>query len=470
MALERLKKLKLYLPRTRLPSLSQIRDGSFLRLNPVQPHVRQESFLKEFESACVWAQEVCVWSSPVRSLVVLLLSQWLLYKVTTSSSTLASLGGWSLLLFYLYHTWVYRVWPAIRVPPEHPEDIEVWTPVHPDVMSAPELGQLIDKFNNNLCQTWSSVLDYRQLQPGRFCIISCSFFTLLALTGGSISITVLLHTASILLLTLPGIYIGLSKNPTTSALITRVQAAGGGAWAALTKSGPDRGENELEEFLPESTSENETIMEKALGRGEVSSQGPDDSLTVSLVTGLNIPAHDEVDMDSINNPDMLEEDLAPVMEDDGDQNDESDTDSYHRLESLEGRLKGVDDSDTDSMEGVESVRRRSKDRRLSFKTQHYEEFSSSEEDDLLPILPPSDTSTVPAAPPLPSGEPAESLLSTVSQSLPTISSMTSYLPSVNVGSLFSGLVSSPANSGQPEDLDDFELISEDELEKEANVS
>ena len=48
--------------------------------------------------------------------------------------------------------------------------------------------------------------------------------------------------------------------------------------------------------------------------------------------------------------------------------------------------------------------------------------------------------------------------------------MTSYLPSVNVGSLFSGLVSSPTNSGQPEDLDDFELISEDELEKESNVS
>merc|ERR1711994_227993 len=106
-------------------------------------------------------------------------------------------------------------------------------------------------------------------------------------------------------------------------------------------------------------------------------------------------------MDSINNPDMLEEDLAPVMEDDGDQNDESDTDSYHRLENLEGRLKGVDDSDTDSMECVESDRRHSKDRRLSFKTQHYEEFSSSEEDDLLPILPPSGSNTVPAAPPLP---------------------------------------------------------------------
>jgi len=230
-------------------------------------------------------------------------------------------------------------------------------------------------------------------------------------------------------------------------------------------SEPASGENELEDFLPEENNENENIMERALVQREAVQQ--DDSLTISLVTGLpDMPDHEDVEMDSLKAIEVLEEDLAPVLEDeDSNPMNDSDTESYSE-ERLDGRIRGVDESDSDSLELdiLEPGARRSS-HRLSFKSQHYDELSSSEEDDLLPS--PTSSSMLSHTSP-PSDQ--DSLLSTVTGSLPSVASVlpsvSSYLPSVGT---MSGLLSNllPSSDQHEADLEDFELISEDELENES---
>ena len=86
-----------------------------------------------------------MWSNPGVSVVWILVSQLLLYSLTNWTVSLLSTLSYLLLAAYIYTTWVYSVWPAVKVPsPPGQEDQETWTPVHPDVMSAPELQTFIN--------------------------------------------------------------------------------------------------------------------------------------------------------------------------------------------------------------------------------------------------------------------------------------------------------------------------------------
>ena len=108
-----------------------------------------------FQSKLVRVQEVAVWSNPTLSIIWVLLSQILLYYLSNWTVSLISPLSYILLSLYVYLTWVYTVWPAVRVPPSPDEDPELWTPLHPDVLSAPEL----QIFLNNLKSRVSEVRD-----------------------------------------------------------------------------------------------------------------------------------------------------------------------------------------------------------------------------------------------------------------------------------------------------------------------
>ena len=107
------------------------------------------------QSKLVRVQEVAVWSNPTVSVVWVVLSQIILYYLCNWTTSLLSITCYLLLSLYIYLTWVYTVWPAVRVPPSPDEDPELWTPLHPDVLSAPEL----QIFLNNLKSRVSEVRD-----------------------------------------------------------------------------------------------------------------------------------------------------------------------------------------------------------------------------------------------------------------------------------------------------------------------
>ena len=111
-----------------------------------------------FQSKLVRVQEVAVWSNPTVSIIWVLLSQILLYYLSNWTVSLISTLSYILLSLYVYLTWVYTVWPAVRVPPTPDEDPETWTPVHPDVLSAPELQLFLQNLKSRLSEVswWST--------------------------------------------------------------------------------------------------------------------------------------------------------------------------------------------------------------------------------------------------------------------------------------------------------------------------
>merc|ERR1719430_2889365 len=94
---------------------------------------------------------------------------------------------------YIYITWVYTIWPAIRVPPPIDQDTENWTPVHPDVMSAPELETFLKNSNIKIYQILTGLKLLRDEQPGKFCIVLSLFFLTLLALGLQVSTPFLLH-------------------------------------------------------------------------------------------------------------------------------------------------------------------------------------------------------------------------------------------------------------------------------------
>ena len=114
-----------------LSCLEQYRNTRRRRSSPsseisrsaLPPLCREESgvFTVLFQSKLVRVQEVAVWSNPTVSLVWVVLSQALLYSLCNWTASLLSTLSYLLLSLYVYLTWVYTVWPAVRVPPSPDE-------------------------------------------------------------------------------------------------------------------------------------------------------------------------------------------------------------------------------------------------------------------------------------------------------------------------------------------------------------
>ena len=108
--------------------------------------------LLNLQSKLVRVQEVAVWSNPTVSIIWVVLSQILLYYLCNWTSSLVSTFSYLLLSIYVYLTWVYTVWPAVRVPASEDEDSETWTPLHPDVLSAPELQTFLSNLKSRISE------------------------------------------------------------------------------------------------------------------------------------------------------------------------------------------------------------------------------------------------------------------------------------------------------------------------------
>jgi len=404
----------LSLPKLRIPTIAQLRDGSFLRKQEVVEAEANFSYIKEFEARLVQAQELALWSSPVRSMLCLVISQAMVYHLTRSP--LLPILAKLCLSAFLYSTWVYRLWPAIRVPPEHPEDSESWTPLHPDVLSAPELASWAQATRLKVSQVASGQKLLRAEQPGKFCLLSSTFCLLLAIIGMQFSTAFLLHLSVLLALTLPALLVRAQNVPSLAPGILLIGDFLSGLGDFLVYRGlnaPPLENKDLDEFVPEVTHETATFLDKALSYVQRRENEED----ISLTSGLSIPSHEEVECGSLNNDD-LEADLIPV----------SNTLALEHGAALE--------SDEDSIElaprGLAMAR--------------IGDFSDSEDDDSLDLQPLQPvmclvTSSV------------TSVTATVSSVSNTVSSVTSAL----LGSLVSKTDSEP-------DLEEFELVNESDLD------
>jgi len=341
-------------PKIRLPSYSSLKDGSYFHPPPPPQQLQQQQswVLREFESKFIAAQEIAVWSNPAKSVIWLLLTQFMLYHLLNSSTPLLGTVAYVCLSMYAYVTWVYTVWPIIRVPPENPEDDENWTPVHPDVLSAPELSSFLESAQAKFKEIISGLGLLRAEQPLKFCVICSVLCSLLAVFSTRCPTSALLHGLAFLVLVLPAVILQMSKQPRVSPVIAFIRDFLGGLVDLAVYRGlnaPPRENKELDEFVPEATQENSSLLEKALSYVAVK-QEPEDQ-DANLSSGLaNIPSHEEVVGESLTSQD-LEADLlpsTPMAIQHGPGDDSSDSEVEKPLE-----MKDFNDSDEDDAFGLE---------------------------------------------------------------------------------------------------------------------
>jgi len=290
------------------------------------------SWLVEFETRLAQAQEVALWSRPMVSLAWLIVTQALVYHLT-SSAVVPNIAKF-LLVAFIYSTWVYRVWPAIRVPPEHPEDAEEFTPLHPDVLSAPEMADWVQSGKKKISEVVQGQVVLRRERPAIFCLVSSLFCCLLAVIGMQTSTAGLLHISVFLALTLPALLVRASKVPVIAPWLGFCADFFSGLGDLCTYRGenaPPLENKELDEFVPEVNKETESFLATALSYV----QRRDTEEDTSLTAGMAIPSHEEVEFESPahGNPEV---DLLPVTTLALDHRVDEDSDS--ECGDLEGQL------------------------------------------------------------------------------------------------------------------------------------
>jgi hypothetical protein len=160
--------------------------------------------LVRLEYYLVRAQELALWIDPKSSVAALALVQVVYWYLAYTSSTTLNLTAWACILGFLYTTWVNRIWPEIRV--EQPlEEASAWTPVRPEVFSAPELVEFSRVAKDKVVSVFVFLRDLRTSSPGRFCLVSCFAFSLLGYLGAYITALGLFYYTAVSALTLPGL-------------------------------------------------------------------------------------------------------------------------------------------------------------------------------------------------------------------------------------------------------------------------
>ncbi|XP_060085815.1 reticulophagy regulator 3-like isoform X2 [Ylistrum balloti] len=139
-------------------------------LNPIEPLVMR-------------IQSLLVWEYPRKSAVLFVCVHGIFWFLAAVGCRFYFVVSTVTYIVYLVQTWKHKIWPEIRVPPAVPEDPDSWTPVHPRLLSVPELCTYLAHLwcsCSNIVHYW---LTFRRVYPFLFCVMSSSFFLILAMIG-----------------------------------------------------------------------------------------------------------------------------------------------------------------------------------------------------------------------------------------------------------------------------------------------
>ena len=344
------------LPTMRFPGWKELWDGSFLSQSlETTDQGNQTSMIKDLAGKLVRVQEVAVWASPGVSLVWVLVSQAGLYYVTSVSSTsLVSTFSYIMLSLYLYMTWAYTVWPAIRLPPSPGEDTEIFTPLCPGMMSAPEMETVIMNCKHRLGEIVAGLALLRREQPGKFCLVISSVFLMSAVLGTKLSLTLLLHSTLLALLVTPALFTRAGRNAQLWPVLETLTECLAALLELIIYRGRDAAVKDsagklLEEFVPETSDENTSVLSKALSWREK----PEKEAEYSLTENVSIPSHDEVENESLSNLLEFEHGLQPTPLNVVDQSLGNYSDSETGEDSTaEEKLKNFHDNDTEDEDSL----------------------------------------------------------------------------------------------------------------------
>ncbi|KAF4532220.1 hypothetical protein B566_EDAN004306 [Ephemera danica] len=210
--------------------------------------------------------------------------------IVTAEFRLYSVVCLTMLIVFVYNLWVEEIWPEIRVPPQDPPDSEDWTPIHPSVLSAPEISHHLSEARSYLAAFYDKALTMRQQQPALFCGVSCSSLFLLWLVGRTVPGVWLLYLLLNTILLLPGACIHLLPPNTVKNIAETSKSLVATITAHATGVMTDSQEADL---MPEETPETMALLSLSLGAAAGHSMMGEEEDLSSLLPAGDLPPSDD---------------------------------------------------------------------------------------------------------------------------------------------------------------------------------
>ncbi|XP_061080231.1 reticulophagy regulator 3-like isoform X1 [Conger conger] len=151
--------------------------------------------LGPYEPLLTYLQSVLVWERPLHSVLLYTVINAVFWSFVLTSLRLLSLLSAALACVVCADTWRNRIWPKIRVKRASDTENDSWGLVHPGILSVPELCHHMAEAWVSALTLTASCVKFKRQNPGKFCVLVCSFFTLLAMVGHYIPGLVLCYSA-----------------------------------------------------------------------------------------------------------------------------------------------------------------------------------------------------------------------------------------------------------------------------------
>ncbi|XP_035379697.1 reticulophagy regulator 3 [Electrophorus electricus] len=155
------------------------------------------------ERLLTYAQAVLVWERPLHSLLAFSLVNAAFWFFALSSFRMLFLMASSLALAVCADTWWNAIWPRIKVKRLDDGETESWGLVQPGILSVPELCLHMAEMWVMVRSCTSVLASFKRTSPGKFCMLMCSVFFLLAMVGRYIPGLLLSYVAVLSVLLCP---------------------------------------------------------------------------------------------------------------------------------------------------------------------------------------------------------------------------------------------------------------------------
>ncbi|XP_034249228.1 reticulophagy regulator 3 [Thrips palmi] len=436
-----------------------------------RPPTREENLsraLGKVEPYVVWLQSILIWENTSYTLFAYAIFNFLFWFVVSLDFRFYFLLFTTTLVVVVIEMWVDKVWPEIRVPqPAEQGDNEGWTPLHPGVLSAPELSHYLNKAMQFVHNQYLWLHSLRNEQPGMFCGLMSIGCLILMWIGRSISGTTLLYIICMSLLMIPGICIHVL--PTASQV----------DWQSRLLGSKDNAGDDVDEYLPEQTGSNMVLLEKAVEPDHSDHEDEDDfnippaellhvedmtdsgAPSLTFISGITaMPAPEDLSLDgtdfSFEIP-VTEKKASPLAHQTKRKN--------HTSSSMNVDTNSSDSDESISLPENENVG-------IHFQTRHFKRESSSEEES----GPPRNKRPMEVPRKSSSGSVADAAAAVLSYSSAGALNLASLGASMGQSLISSVISSKPAQSTRSvpvkeeveeddsfSDTDGFEMISQDEF-------
>ncbi|XP_060883170.1 reticulophagy regulator 3 [Labrus mixtus] len=166
-----------------------------------------QSRLGPYEPVLTYLQSVLLWERPFQCVLLYIVVNIVFWFFALTSLRLLFLLATLLAVAVCVDTWRNKIWPEIKVKNQDESENESWGLVQPGIVSVPELCHHIAEAWVSTAVLTCSVVQYKQQNPGKFCILTCGVFTCLAVVGRYIPGLVLSYSAVLATLLAPlGVY------------------------------------------------------------------------------------------------------------------------------------------------------------------------------------------------------------------------------------------------------------------------